>query len=138
VELTLADLFRVAGVGQLGILIASAQVPAKLHWKRDLAVLNRLHRQMYWTYGAYVVLGIVFLGLVSLLCANELASGSRLALLVNAYGFVFWGARVALQWVYDIKPFLVARWMRAGYHVLTVAFVSLTALYGVALVRALS
>lgn len=137
-EITLADLFRVAGVGQLGILIASVQVPAKLNWKHDLAVLNRLHRQMYWTYGAYVVLGIVFLGLVSLLCADELASGSRLAVVVCAYGFVFWGARVALQWVYDIKSFLTARWMRAGYHVLTVAFVSLTVLYGVALVRALS
>jgi hypothetical protein len=138
VDIALADLFRIAGVGQLGILLASVQVPTKLNWKRDLAVLNHLHRQMYWTYGAYVVLGIVFLGFVSLLCADELASGSRLGVVVNAYGFVFWGARVALQWVYDIKPFLVARWMRAGYHVLTVAFVSLTVLYGVALVRALS
>lgn len=136
-ELTLADLFRAAGVGQLGILLASAQVPSKLHWKRDLAGLHRLHRQMYWTYGGYVVLGIVFLGLVSLLCASELASGSRLGVVVCAYGFVFWGVRVALQWVYDLKPFLVARWMRVGYHVLTVAFVSLAALYGVALARAL-
>jgi hypothetical protein len=136
-EITLADLFRAAGVGQLGILLASAQVPSKLNWRQDLAVLNRLHRQMYWTYGAYVVLGIVFLGGACVLCANELASGSRLALIVNAYGFVFWGARVALQWVYDIKPFLTARWMRVGYHVLTVAFVSLTVLYGIALARAL-
>lgn len=136
-ELTLADLFRAAGVGQLGILVASAQVPSKLNWARDLAGLHRLHRQMYWTYGGYVVLGIVFLGLVSLLCANELASGSRLGAVVCAYGFVFWGARVALQWVYDLEPFLVARWMRVGYHVLTVAFVSLAALYGVALARAL-
>ncbi len=136
-ELTLADLFRVAGVGQLGILLASVQVPSKLNWARDLAVLHRLHQQMYWTYGGYVVLGIVFLGLVSLLCADELASGSRLGVVVCAYGFVFWGVRVALQWVYDLKPFLVARWMRVGYHVLTVAFVSLTVLYGVALARAL-
>lgn len=136
-DVSLADLFRAAGVGQLGILLASVQVPSKLNWARDLAGLHRLHRQMYWTYGGYVVLGIVFLGLVSLLCANELASGSRLGVVVCAYGFVFWGVRVALQWVYDLKPFLTARWMRVGYHVLTVAFVSLTVLYGVALARAL-
>jgi hypothetical protein len=50
----LADLIRVAGAGQLGVLVASALVPVRLNWKRDLAGLPRLHRQMYWTYGGYV------------------------------------------------------------------------------------
>ena len=78
-ELALADLIRVAGAGQLSILIASSLVPFKLQFKRDLASLPPLHRQLYWTYGGYVVMGIITLGLISLTCADELAAGSRLA-----------------------------------------------------------
>ena len=38
-EIELADLIRVAGAGQLSILIASSLVPFKLNFKRDLASL---------------------------------------------------------------------------------------------------
>jgi hypothetical protein len=65
-DIELADLIRLAGAGQLGVLVASALVPVRLNWKRDLAGLPTLHRQMYWTYGGYVVLGIVALGVISL------------------------------------------------------------------------
>ena len=60
-DITLIDLIRLAGAGQLSVLVAAALVPLRLNWKRDLASLPRLHRQMYWTYGGYVVLGIVAL-----------------------------------------------------------------------------
>lgn len=131
-DLSLADLFRLAGVGQLGILVASALVPFRLNWKRDLASLPSLHRQMYWTYGGYVVLGIVALGTISLLCADELAGGSRLARAVCLYGAVFWGVRVCLQVVFDVKPHLTAWWLSAGYHALTALFLFAAAVYGYA------
>ncbi len=134
-DVALVDLIRLAGVGQLCILIASSLVPFKLNWKRDLASLPLLHRQMYWTYGGYVVLGIVALGLMSLVCAEELASGSRLGRAVCAYGALFWGIRVSLQAVFDVKPHLTAWWLTAGYHLLTVLFVSFTAVYGYAVFR---
>lgn len=130
----LADCFRVAGIGQLGILVASSLVPFKLNFKRDLAVLNSLHRQLYWTYGGYVVMGIVMLGVTSLVCAEELAAGSRLAKCFCGYGAAFWGIRLALQAVFDVKPHLTAWWMPIGYHVLTVAFAAFTVLYAVALI----
>ena len=72
-------LIFVAGVGQLGVLVASALVPIRLKWKTDLAVLTRLHRQLFWVYGGYVVLAIVSFGLICLFNAAELASGSGLA-----------------------------------------------------------
>jgi hypothetical protein len=134
-DVALADLIRLAGAGQLCILAASALVPFRLNWSRDLASLPTLHRQMYWTYGGYVVLGIVFLGGVSLACADELAAGSRLARVVCLYGLLFWGVRLALQAVFDVKPHLTARWLTAGYHALTVLFLFFTAVYAVALVR---
>ncbi len=131
----LADLIRLAGAGQLCILIASALVPFRLNWARDLASLPTLHRQMYWTYGGYVVLGIVALGAVSLACADELAGGSRLARAVCLYGAAFWGVRLCLQPVFDVKQHLTAWWLTAGYHTLTVLFVSFTAVYGYAAFR---
>lgn len=131
-ELTLADAIRLAGVGQLCILVASALVPFRLNFRRDLAPLPALHRQLYWTYGGYVVLGIVTLGTISLTCADELAAGSRLARAVCLYGAVFWGARLGLQAVFDVKPHLTAWWLTAGYHTLTVQFLGFTLVYGYA------
>jgi hypothetical protein len=135
VDLTLADFIRLAGAGQLCVLVASALVPFRLNWKRDLAVLPKLHRQMYWTYGGYVVFGIIALGTISLTCADELATGSRLARAVCGYGAVFWGVRLGLQAILDVKPYLTLWWLAAGYHTLTVMFVCFTAVYGYAALR---
>ena len=130
-----ADLIRLAGAGQLCVLAASALVPFRLNWRRDLASLPTLHRQMYWTYGGYVVLGIVMLGGVSLACAEELAGGSRLARAVCLYGMLFWGVRLALQAVFDVKSHLTAWWLKAGYHALTLLFLFFTVVYALALFR---
>jgi hypothetical protein len=134
-DVALPDLIRLAGAGQLSVLVASALVPFRLNWKRDLASLPTLHRQMYWTYGGYVVLGIVALGGISLGCADELAAGTPLARAVCAYGAVFWGVRLALQAVFDVRPHLTAWWLAAGYHALTGLFLFFAAVYGYAAAR---
>jgi hypothetical protein len=128
-EITLPDVIRLAGAAQLSILIASSLVPFRLKFKEDLAVLPTLHRQLYWTYGGYVVMGIVVLGVISLACADELAAGSRLARAVCIYGALFWGIRVCLQAVFVVKPHLTAWWLKLGYHTLTVLFLFNTVVY---------
>ena len=128
----MASLIFLAGAGQLGVLIASCLVPFQLKWKADLAVLPRLHRQMYWVYAGYVVLAIVAFGLISLCNAQELAGGSGLARGVCGYIAVFWGVRLALQGVFDVKGFLTSWWLKMGYHTLTVLFVCFTVVYGMA------
>ena len=128
-------LIFLAGAGQLGVLIASALVPFQLKWKTELAVLSRLHRQMYWVYGGYVVLAIAAFGLISLLNADELARGSGLARGVCGYIAAFWGVRLALQWVFDVREHLPHWWLRLGYHALTILFVGFTLLYGFAALR---
>jgi len=135
VDITLIDMIRLAGVGQLSVLVASSLVPFKLNFKRDLAVLPTLHRQLYWTYGGYVVMGIIALGVMSLVCAEELAAGSRLGRAVCIYGVLFWGVRLSLQAVFDVKPHLTAWWLKAGYHTLTVLFAFFTLVYGAAALR---
>jgi hypothetical protein len=128
----LPNAILVAGCLQLCVLIASSLVPLRLNWKTSLNVLPRLHRQLYWIYGGYVVLGIIANGLVAIACADDLASGSRLARFVCAQIAVFWGVRLSLQAVLDVKEHLTTWWLHAGYHTLTLLFLSFTALFAFA------
>lgn len=128
--LTLATAIWLAGLGQLSVLVASALVPWKLEWTSTLQGLPRLHRQLFWVYGGYIVLSIVGLGSISVVCAEELAGGSGLARAFCAYAACFWGVRLALQAVLDATPFTTTWQLRAGYHVLTVWFAAFTAVFG--------
>jgi hypothetical protein len=120
------------GCGQLCVLVASALVPIRLQWRSELNVLPRLHRQLYWVYGGYTVLAIISLGLVCITRASDLASGSPLARSVCAFGMIFWGIRLSLQAVLDVKSHLTTWWLYAGYHTLTVLFTCFTVVYAVA------
>jgi hypothetical protein len=135
VQESLATLIMLAGVAQLGVLVASALVPFRLKWKTELSTLPRLHRQMYWVYGGYVVLAIVAFGLLSLFNAGEMASGSGLARGVCGYIAIFWGVRLLLQAVFDVEEHLNAWWLRLGYHTLTVLFICFVVIYGYAAFR---
>jgi len=125
----LGSLIFIAGVGQLAVLIASALVPFRLNWRGELQCLSRLHRQMYWVYGGYIVLSIVAFAALSILNSRELASGSALARGFCAYVAVFWGIRVGLQAVFDVKDHLTTWWLKAGYFVLTLMFAALSVVY---------
>jgi len=128
----LPDFIFWAGAGQLSVLAASSLVPFQLDWKKELGSLSTLHRQMYWVYGGYVVLSIIAFGLISLFNAQELAAGTPLARWFCGYVAVFWGVRLCLQPVFDVKAHLTAWWLTAGYHLLSVLFVSFTVVYGAA------
>ena len=134
-ESTLTRLIFLAGVGQLGVLIAAALVPSRLNWREELRSLSRLHRQMHWVYGGYVVLSIVAFAALSISNSRELASGSALARGFCAYVAVFWGIRVALQAVFDVEDHLKTRWLKLGYSALTVLFAGLTIIYAWAAVQ---
>src|SRR5262245_36580448 len=118
-----------AGCGQLAVLIASALVPLRLQWKTSLSGLPRLHRQLYWIYGGYVVLGIIANGLISIVNAEELARGSLLARCVCGYIAIFWGVRLSLQSILDVNEHLTTWWLFAGYHTLTLLFLSFTTIF---------
>lgn len=132
---SLADLLFYAGAMHLGILIASSLVPFRLNWREELGVLSTLHRQMYWVYGGYVVLSIIAFALISMFNAQELASGSGLARGFCGYVAVFWGVRVCLQPIFDVKVHLTTWWLKAGYNLLTLLFLSFAALYAYAALR---
>jgi hypothetical protein len=128
----LPDLIWLMGIAQGSVLIASSLVPRKLHWNDELAVLPKLHRQMYWVYGGYVVLSIVAFSLISVFNAVELAAGGGLARSVCGYIALFWGIRLGLQAVFEVKEYLTVWWLKLGYHALTVMFAGFTIVYGYA------
>jgi len=128
----LPTLIMLAGAGQLSVLVASALVPIRLKWRTQFDVLPRLHRQLYWVYGGFTLLSIIALGLISLTNAHELASGSRLARSVCAYLAIFWGIRLSLQAVLDVKEHLTAWWLIAGECVLTILFIYFTTVFTIA------
>ncbi len=125
----LPKLIFFAGLAQWSVLIASALVPVRLHWAASFAGLPRLHRQLFWIYGGYVVLAIVALGALCVFNADELAGGGLLARCLCTYCAAFWGIRLGLQTLLDVKPFLTTWWLTLGYHALTVLFVCFTAIF---------
>lgn len=131
----LSKLIFGCGVVHFCILTASALVPIRLKWKEEFRSLSRLHAQMYWVYGGYVVLSIVAFGLISLFNSVELAAGSRLARSFCGYVAVFWAIRVSLQPVLAVEEHLKTWWLRLGYHSLTVVFVCFTLTFGWAALR---
>ena len=126
---SLTRLIFLAGLGQLSILTASALVPSQLNWRLELRSLPRLHRQMHWVYGGYVVLSIIAFALLSIFNASELTNGSGLARGFCAYVAVFWGIRLGLQGVFDIQGYLTTWWAKAGYSALALMFAALTIVY---------
>ena len=124
-----ATLAHIGGWMQWSILLASATAPFALDWRREFAPLSPLLRQMFWVYGGYIVGAIVSLGAASVFFADTLAAGG-LGRGVLAVTTAFWGVRLLCGlFVFDARPFLLNRWLEAGYALLTVGFVSLTVLY---------
>ena len=128
-DTTVAGCIFLAGFGQLAVLIAAAIVPTRLNWRDELRPLPVLHRQMHWVYGGYVMLSIAAFAALSISNADELAAGSALARGFCAYVAVFWGIRLSLQAVFDVKEHLTEWWLKAGYVALTINFAALTLVY---------
>lgn len=125
----MSNLIYAAGFIQLCILAASALVPFQLNWKEIFKGLPKLHRQLYWIYGGYVVLGIVSNGLICIFNSEALADHSLLSRCVCGYMAAFWGIRLCLQKFLDVEEFLTNDLLRVGYHALTLAFLLLTGVF---------
>lgn len=122
-----------AGCIHLGVLVAGSLVPGKLRWKEELQKLPLLNRQVHWTHGAYVFFTIFFIGLTSVLFANDLASGTVLARYLCGAFSLFWLGRLALGARYfDVGAFLTTAFLRWGYRLLNLAFILLCVIYGYA------
>ncbi len=127
----LEHLVWVGGLLHFGVLIASALVPQVLDWKRELARLGTMTRQLVWVHGSFIVLVIIGFGTLSLLHAGDLSSGQPLARAVCGFIALFWAARLSLQFVlFDPRAYLTNVLLKTGHHGLTVTFTYFSMVYG--------
>ena len=118
--------------------VASAQVPARLGWKTDLAKLTPFNRKLMWTYGAFTVLTILAFGILTLTLHSEMMRGDRAAVGLAGFIGVYWSARIAVDALY----FRHSDWPKGvlfviGHALLTALFVALAATYLGLVARAL-
>nr|MBA3534153.1 membrane bound O-acyl transferase family-domain-containing protein [Ardenticatenales bacterium] len=121
---------RLAAVGHLCVLMASAQVPSRLGWKEDLGKLTPFNRKVMWTYGGFIVLCIISFGVLTWVLRPELLRGEPAALGLAAFNGLFWGARVGVDLVY----FRHEDWPKGltfevGHLLLSTLFICMTAVY---------
>lgn len=126
-------LIFIGGILHFGILLASAMVPKVLDWKASLDKLDGLSRQLVWVHGAFIVLVIIGFGLLSIIFAADLVTGTPLARGVCLFVALFWATRLIVQlFVFDANPYLNTVFLKAGYHGLTVVFMYHTVVYSLA------
>jgi hypothetical protein len=120
----------IGGILHFGILIASALVPRVLDWRGELRKLPPLFAQLVWVHGAFIVLTIIGLGVISVTNAAELGSGTWLARSVCGFVALFWGTRLAVQFFYfSPKAYLTTLPLKIGYHGLAAVFAYLSVVY---------
>lgn len=124
-------LLVLAGLGQLALAAGSAAIPIVLRWREDTAKLRPLTRQVFWTYAGYIWTTNVAFGLLSTFAPRLLRDGSALARIVASYIFLYWAARIVIQFTYfdrtDAPP---GRLTQFGEVALVGLFVYLTLVYG--------
>jgi hypothetical protein len=93
-------LLVVLGVGQLALVVGSLWLPRMLRWPQQLARLEPLTARVFWVYAAYILATNACLGALSAFAPALLLDRSPLARLVAGYACVYWGARLAIQFVW--------------------------------------
>jgi hypothetical protein len=121
---------QIAGLGQLGLALASTTFPFLLGWHRELSKVRPLLRSMFWIYAGYILACNTAFGLVSLLRPAWLLDGSGLATAVTGFITVYWGARFCLQFfAFDRRDIPSALGYRVGEAVIVVLVASFTAAF---------
>ena len=119
-----------AGAGHFVILVASAQVPARLGWREDFAKLTPFNRKLMWTYAGFTVLTIIAFGVLTLALHGEMIRGDRAAVALAAFIGIYWTARILV----DLFWFGHSGWPRGvafviGHALLFALFGALAATY---------
>lgn len=97
-----------AGAGHFTLLTVSAQLPARLGWRSDLAKLTRFNRRFVWVAGGSIVVTYLGFGVLTLVLHDEMVRGDRSAVALAAFIGLYWLGRV----IVDATAFRGAPWPR--------------------------
>lgn len=96
----LTVLLTLCGFGHIILSVVSVFIPKALKWNENLASLQPLLRQMFWTYAAYILVINLSFGIISLIATEELVNGSVLAKSITFLISIYWFARIGIQFFY--------------------------------------
>src|ERR1041385_9442016 len=91
---TLTMLLQAAGILHVGLICAGLGMPRVVNLRAHVATLPPFVRQLFWVYYSFIGLCLVGFGAISVVLANQLASGSSLARGVCLFLFAFWTLRL--------------------------------------------
>ena len=127
---TLTMLLQAAGILHVGLICAGMAMPRVVNLRAHVATLPPFVRQLFWVYYSFIGLCLVGFGTISVILANQLASGSSLARGVCLFLFAFWTVRlVAATMILDVRPYLKTTMLRVGYQSTNIVFVFLPLVY---------
>jgi hypothetical protein len=130
---SLTLLLQIAGAMHLGLICAGALMPRAVHLREYLTPLPVFIRRLFWVYYTFIGLCLVSFGALTVAFAGELASGAALARAICVFLTAFWTLRlVAATFVFDVRPYLVNKYFRLGYHATNAAFIYLPIVYALA------
>lgn len=122
-----------AGLGQLVLVVAGTCVPFALNWKESLSPLDPLNRQLFKTYGGYILGTNLFFAILCLGDPSALSDGSFLAKALSIYLTLYWIVRIVLNFTYFNRSYAPQTWWAtAGENTLLIVFSYLVGVYGYA------
>ena len=130
---SLTLLLQIAGVLHLGLICAGALMPRAAQLREHLRPLPEFIRRLFWVYYVFIGLCLFSFGSLTVAFAPTLASGAALARAMCVFLTAFWTLRlVAATFVFNVRPYLVNKYLRLGYHATNVAFIYLPIVYALA------
>jgi len=119
-----------AGLAQITLAIGSLAIPGILKWRTELAKVQPLIKQMFWTYAGYIFVINLCFGSLSLFDLKEITNGTTLAMLLTGFIALYWVSRVLIQFFYfDRANFPKGFWNTFAEIILVTLFIFLSVVY---------
>ena len=132
-DINIQQLIYLAGLGQIALAAGSVVIPKLLNWSSEMAKVQPLIKQIFYTYACYILFFNFSFGLLSVFVNTDLTNGTRLAMLVCGFIAVYWISRVCIQFFYfDRANFPSSNWHKLGEGVLVTLFFFFSAVYSYA------
>ncbi len=106
--------FRLMGLTQIALALIHLGFEQRFDWKRDLAGISLLNRQLMYVHTFFVAFAVFLMGCLNLFAPAALLEPSSLSVWVAVGLAVFWAARFYTQFlVFDRRL-----WLGRGFETL--------------------
>ncbi len=126
---------RIVGILMLLLVAMNVfDVPRRFHWKREMASLSLLNRQIFQVHAAFICVVLLLFAALTLILPRQLLEPTPLARALLAGIGLFWFLRLLTQWfVYDWRIWRGNRFYTVMHFVFTGVWIYFTATFAMAL-----